>query len=160
MAQVAAQDSVEGFQMTRSISPEAVSSRPKRGRPPLSIKERILRSISVSDNGCWIWNRSKFFNGYGLIRIHTKGRKSHRVSYEAFRGPIPEGMQIDHLCRGRICCNPDHLEAVTPIENWRRSNSPSNLNREKTHCLRGHEFTPENASILKSSRLDGHSYRV
>jgi hypothetical protein len=62
----------------------------------------------------------------------------HRVAYELAKGPIPAGMQIDHLCRVLTCCNPAHLEAVTPRTNVRRSNSTAGINARKTHCSRGH----------------------
>jgi hypothetical protein len=64
---------------------------------------------------------------------------AHRVAYELFKGPIPAGMDLDHLCRVRCCCNPDHLEPVTRKENLRRG-----LNGQKTACYKGHPYTPEN----------------
>lgn len=66
---------------------------------------------------------------------------AHRVAYELTRGPIPAGMEIDHLCRVRSCVNPDHLEAVTRGENLRRGRGKTGA---QTHCKRGHELTPEN----------------
>ena len=62
---------------------------------------------------------------------------------------VPKDMEVDHLCRNRKCCNPKHLEVVTPkINNW-RSNSPAAINHRKTHCSNGHEFTLENTYIRK-----------
>ena len=70
-------------------------------------------------NTCWIWNGC-VRNGYGLFRYKEKVIGAHRFSYELLRGPIPKGLQLDHLCRVRNCVNPNHLEPVTQAENLRR----------------------------------------
>ena len=72
------------------------------------------------ETGCWDWKGRVLRNGYGKIAIKNVSTSAHRVAYELYKGPIPEGMMIDHLCRNRACCNPDHLEAVPHIENVRR----------------------------------------
>lgn len=73
-------------------------------------------------NGCWIWQRSMTTTGYGRVWVAEAKRhvNAHRVVYERERGPIPEGMSLDHLCRVPRCVNPDHLEPVTHAENCRR----------------------------------------
>jgi hypothetical protein len=67
--------------------------------------------------------------------------------YSAVKGAIPDGLHIDHLCRNRACCHPDHLEAVTPRENVRRG-----VRSQVTHCPKGHEYTPENTKVKRGRR--------
>ena len=78
-------------------------------------------------------------NGYSMITVEGRATPGHRLSYELFVGPIPEGLELDHLCRVKGCYNPDHLEAVTHQENTRRRSLAKPL---KTHCKRGHELPP------------------
>src|SRR5882672_5605131 len=114
--------------------------------PPLSdgaaeaIKANLLSHIEVDSNGCWLWQRSRHRDGYGKIKLAGKDQYVHRVSYEIHVGPIPAGLCIDHLCRNRACCNPIHLECVTPIENFRRGISPAEVAARITHCPKGHPY--------------------
>ena len=99
------------------------------------------------DTGCWNWTLAPNDGGYGLARLGGKPERrimAHRWSWEHHVGPIPDGLQIDHLCRNKICVNPAHLEPVTPRENNLRSTSMAAIHARKTHCIRGHEFTDEN----------------
>ena len=96
---------------------------------------------------CWLWTAGVNASGYGKFgREPTGPELAHRVAYELLVGPIPDGLVLDHLCRVRICVNPAHLEPVTSGENTRRAC------RGRTHCKRGHEFTPENTYIWGRSR--------
>ena len=82
--------------------------------------QRFMESVDQQESGCWIWTGSCMPHGYAKFFVDRKTRIAHRWIYEQMRGPIPEGMHIDHLCRVRNCVNPDHLEVVTQRENlWR-----------------------------------------
>ena len=97
-----------------------------------------------------MWQRATR-NGYGVIRGRVPDNEKlylvHRLTYELIRGPIPEGLQIDHLCRVRACVNPNHMELVTQSENIRRGMAPSAINARKTHCYKGHPFSEENTYV-------------
>lgn len=113
-------------------------------------REPIDRFVALIEfpegDGCWVWGGSKKKGtwAYGYFAPHRKPSKAHRWAYEWFVGPIPEGKVIDHLCRNPSCVNPFHLEPVSVRTNTLRGRGPSAVHAVKTHCLRGHEFTPEN----------------
>ena len=89
------------------------------------------------------WMNGKYTNGYGKFFLAGAARRAHRVAYEHYIGPIPDGLGIDHLCRVRGCVNPAHLEPVTHAENVRRGDSGKH-NRVKTHCPKGHPYKGDN----------------
>ena len=97
--------------------------------------------IPEPNSGCWLWLGCDS-QGYGYFRARGKMVRAHRWSYEHFCGPIPKGLQIDHLCRVPRCVNPMHLEPVTSKENVNRGFV--NQHKGKTHCKRGHLLSPEN----------------
>lgn len=108
-------------------------------RADIPLRERLLRKTDRSGE-CWIWLGGKDANGYGQLKISGKTSYTHRLSYEAFIGPIPESLVIDHLCRIHACLNPQHLEAVTSGVNSLRGESPSVLTWRTGVCQRGHEL--------------------
>lgn len=106
--------------------------------------------MSLSDS-CWIWTEKRHPCGYGVVSKVL----AHRLAYQMFRGPIPAGLQLDHVCRQRGCVNPAHLRPVTIRENVLApgSRSPQAVNRAKTHCVRGHAFDEANTYRWKNKRL-------
>lgn len=104
--------------------------------------ERFWSKVDKTD-GCWEWTAS-LVSGYGQFRHNGRIVRAHRFAYEQLVGPVPKGLELDHLCRNRRCVNPAHLEPVTQQENQLRGFGVSGINARKTHCLRGHEYTPEN----------------
>ena len=110
--------------------------------------ERFLAKIEVQPSGCWLWIGAKTGNGYGQLSIGGRrangGRLvyAHRFAYEMWVGPIPEGKELDHLCRNRACQNPDHLEPVTRQENARRGDTGHWVRSD--YCLRGHPLFGDN----------------
>lgn len=95
------------------------------------------------NSGCWLWIGARS-GDYGQIGTHVSVEWAHRVSVSALVGPIPKGLQVDHLCRNGRCVNPAHLEVVTDAVNKLRGFSPAAIHARATHCARGHEFTEEN----------------
>ncbi len=118
--------------------------------------EKFLERVEPEPNsGCWLWIGHVNDNGYGLFHLNGRNVRAHRFAYEHYRGPVPEGLDLDHLCRNRACCNPDHLEAVTRQINIKRGAIGS-----KTHCVRGHEFTKENTGTRTERRHGGRYCRA
>lgn len=125
-----------------------------RGPKPRPEGDLFWGKVRLPDeNGCLIWTAWSNNKGYGTFSRGGKTRYAHRVAYEMLVGPIPEGLELDHLCRVPLCVRPDHLEPVTHAENVRRGNAgkaTGALMKAKTHCKHGHEFTPENTLLAST----------
>lgn len=93
---------------------------------------------------CWLWTAGTDAAGYGRFKVDGVAAVAHRYAYELLCGPIPDGLQIDHLCRVRHCVNPAHMEPVTLVENVRRGDSFSAQNAAKTYCANGHPYDEAN----------------
>ena len=119
---------------------------------PRPIRERLLSRLLIDPSGCLLWTGRIDRYGYGNIASGRRMVKVHRVMYELFVGPIPDGLEIDHLCRVRHCAAPAHLEAVTRRENTLRGKSLQALNAVKTHCDHGHAFDRANTYVYRGSR--------
>lgn len=124
-------------------------------RPPFL--ERFWSKVddSAGPDACWPWMSTINPQGYGRFQTRSyRGDNAHRIAWEiGHASPIPEGMSLDHLCRNRVCCNPAHLEPVTHRENVVRGVGPTAINAAKTHCVNGHEFTPENTYVFEPRRM-------
>ena len=131
-----------------------------------STRSRLFEKTAAGPGGCVIWTAYINVDGYGTIRVANTRRNAHRVAYELLIGPIPEGMQLDHLCHTRDascaggptcmhrrCVNPYHLEPVTPRQNTLRApKSSATVNAAKTHCPQGHPYDEANTWVSKKGK--------
>lgn len=106
------------------------------------LPRNMQTKIHVAESGCWEWTGALNSRGYGQVGVLGVSKSTHRVAYELLVAPIPEELQIDHLCRNKPCCNPTHLEPVTPLTNAQRRPDV-----DKSHCINGHEMTAANTII-------------
>lgn len=109
-------------------------------------REPFWHLVVDNGDGCWLWTGYVNDRGYGIASFVRDGKHAattaHRRAYNLMVGPVPDGLQLDHLCRVRLCVNPYHMEPVTPAENTRRSR-----HGEMTHCKRGHLFDVANTRV-------------
>jgi len=123
----------------------------KRDTPRTPLVERLLRRVEIASTGCWEWTgRIHPSTGYGYLDILQVPRRAHRLMYEELVGPIPNGLDLDHLCRVRCCVNPDHLEPVTRGENTRRGLAGAQTAKRMaaiSHCPQGHPYDETNTYV-------------
>ncbi len=132
-----------------------------------TVKPVLLAKIAIDADGCWLWTGTINENGYGKLIYRGRQTRAHRVSHEAFKGPIPVGLDVDHLChdplacnggkmcKHRRCINPDHLKAATRKDNLNRGAQPDKIWKARkaiTHCPSGHAYTEYNT--IKKTRGD------
>ena len=117
-----------------------------------TLKERFDGRYTVNKKtGCWEWEGARSPEGYSRIGHKGKACYGHRISHEIHIGPIPKGLEIDHLCRVRHCVNPEHLEAVTHSVNAQRGvcgKVSASRNRAKTTCPHGHPYEGGNLYVV------------
>lgn len=117
--------------------------------PQRPAAERFWAKVELTED-CWVWT-GHLRRGYGTLMRNGEHGYAHRFAYESLVGPIPEGLQIDHLCRNRACVNPSHMEPVTRRENILRGEGSAAKNARKTHCKRGHILSGENLYLYKGA---------
>lgn len=116
---------------------------------------RFIAKTKINQHGCYEWQGHLSKDGYGSFRVKGQYYKAHRYAYTLYVGEIPDGFEIDHLCRNRACVNVDHLEAVTKSVNQQRG-LRGDLRVSISHCKYGHEYTPENTRYRKAKTSSGY----
>lgn len=132
------------------------ASLPEEMRESWRKKIVVVHVKGVTPDGpCWLWTGYRSDRGYGRVCIPNKAKCGyiHRVVYELLVGPIPAGLQLDHLCRQHACCNPAHLEPVTGKVNCERGSKAT-----KTHCPQNHPYSGDNLRIHVDKR--GYHRRI
>lgn len=128
-----------------------------------TLDDYLLYRVARQEDDCWLWVGARDSEGYGSIRREGRTLKSHRWFYEQMVGRIPDGMQLDHLCRVRHCVNPDHLELVTPGENQvrgLRGFSLTGLCRAGLHDVMSEgsvRIWPDGSRHCKQCYIDGYT---
>jgi HNH endonuclease len=108
--------------------------------PRTSFEDRLWQRVEKRPDGCWVWVAALNGSGYGVVGRDSKVYRVHRIVYELLVRSIPDGLDLDHLCRNRACCNPAHLEPVTNRENWLRGQHPTAVTVRTDRCQRGHSM--------------------
>jgi len=123
------------------------------GDPRLPL--RFWNKVEVTADGCWLWRAAHDRNGYGEFSFRDKRDViAYRIAYKSLIGPVPPGLELDHLCCVPACVNPSHLEAVTHRINILRGNSPTAKHSRATHCVKGHPYDLLNTHYRRNgSRL-------
>lgn len=119
-----------------------------RGRKEPPLVRLLDKTAFNTKTGCWEWTAAQTPGGYASFHVKGLAHAAHRVAYLLMTGPIPDGLHLDHLCRNKLCVNPDHLEPVTQAENNRRAGAA------RTHCAQGHEYTAANTYRRRNGSRD------
>ena len=112
-----------------------------------TLPKRFINKMAYGEDGCWVWTASLNTKGYGNYWTDGTCVGAHRYAYETIVGPVPEGLQLDHLCRNRNCVNPEHLEPVTCRENLLRGETIAASHAQRSHCKHGHELDDYNTYV-------------
>lgn len=132
--------------------------KPRGNLSGMPYEMRLWPHVSpASIDGCWPWKGAAVSRNRGRIGKDGRDQYVHKLIWEMLNGPVPNGLELDHLCLNPNCVNPRHLEAVTHQENMRRADLQThNAIAARTHCPKGHEYTPENT--YRPSTHPNHRY--
>lgn len=119
-----------------------------------TLPPRFWSKVQAQADGCWLWTAALTTGGYGHFYYWRRHAGAHRLAYEDLVSPIPDGKEIDHLCRVRHCVNPLHMEPVTRRTNLLRGQCIPSRNAAKTHCPRGHPYGFLNTYVER--KRNGH----
>jgi hypothetical protein len=112
---------------------------------------RFWSKVEVTES-CWVWRGVKTTHGYGAFGLNYKIYRAHKISYELINGKIMCGLVLDHLCRNKLCVNPDHLEPVTVRENTMRGVGVTAKNAKKKYCKNNHPLFGDNSYVSSGAR--------
>jgi hypothetical protein len=123
------------------------------GRPAFVAEKVFRKNFIISKDNCWEWKgQIHKGTGYGRFRANWVNWLAHRFSYIFYKGNIPEGLIIHHICQNKKCVNPEHLEIVTLREHTFKKGSFAYKNHNAIYCIRGHSFTNENTYLTPDGR--------
>jgi len=159
----------------RDTRKECFPMHPQSTTPPMfgdpRLPSRFWNKVEVTADGCWLWRAAHNERGYGNLSFGGKpGVSAYRLAYNTLVGSVPDGLELDHICRAPACVNPHHLEIVTHRENILRGNTTPAKHAAATHCRNGHPFdlfnthyTPQGkrtCRICMQKRLDTYMRRT
>lgn len=128
---------------------------------PIELKQKIKDNTKVDANGCWVWQRCTAGKGYGAISIgKQKVGYVHRVSYSVYKGEIPKGLVVMHMCDNPPCCNPEHLQVGTHKDNMQDAKSKGRMVMppvQRGTANNKTKLTPEEVTFIVSSTLDNRT---
>ncbi len=146
-------------QVITERTPDGRIAKRGSGKPPLTVLERFLSHVEVQTGGCWLWTSAIHKKGYGQFGVGDHTYQAHRWSYEYFIGPIPQGLQLDHLCRNRACVHPEHVEPVTSRVNGHRG-LRGILNQHRTSEYIGVSWEPRRKKWRAHITIDGRMHHL